>query len=340
MRVGAGGAEVRNGADSVQIITPELIHLLVVLTTVVVSVFTLASLFGRRQCLELTTHFRLQYALAATACTVLLVFFHSWKLLPLALVCAVVNCRFILPYYVAARVASATDALSLRLMHANVLVSNKNYAALTALVEEAQPDIVVLQEFTEAWQEQLRHPLGSQYPYSKLAPSPGGSGMAIYSRHPLEEAQVLTLDASDHLAILARVNLYGVPLTILALHPPTPIRPKDFPRRNQQFARAASIMRETTGPKLVVGDLNMTVWSPYYTDLLAESGLRDARQGFGLLPSWPMPLPTPFQIPIDHCLVGDGVVVQGVRTGRRTGSDHRPLLVELSVEREPVRQRT
>lgn len=315
-----------------QVITLQLIHLLAVLSTVAVSIFTLASLFGRRPYLELTTHFRLQYALVTTACLILLPFFHSRKLLPLALGCAVVNWCFILPYYFAARTTSAPGAVHLKLMHANVLVCNRDYAALAAAVEEAQPDIVVLQEFTEAWQEQLRHPLGSQYPYSKLAPRPGGLGVALYSRYPLEGAEVLALDASTHLAILARVNVGGGLLTVLALHPPTPMRPDSFASRNRQFRRAASIMREARGPKLMIGDLNTTTWSPYFTDLLEASGLRDARQGFGLYPSWPMPLPTPLQIPIDHCLVGGGVAVKDVRTGSRTGSDHRPLIVEVSIE--------
>jgi endonuclease/exonuclease/phosphatase (EEP) superfamily protein YafD len=315
-----------------QVITPQRIHLLVVIASVVVSVFTLASMFGRHLYLELTTHFRLQYALAATACLILLAVFHSWRLMPLALCCAVVNLAFILPYYASAsRPQAPPGAMRLRLMHANVLGGNKDFAALTAVVEEEHPDVLVLQEFTEWWQEQLRYPLGSLYPYAKLAPRQGGSGMALFSRYPLEGAEVLTLDASSHLAILARVNVEGIPLTVLALHPPTPMRRDKFANRNEQFIRAASILRETQGPKVLIGDLNTTMWSPYFSDLVTESGLNNARQGFGLMPSWPVPLPTPLQIPIDHCLVGGSVTVEEIRTGRRTGSDHRPLVVEVSI---------
>ena len=156
--------------------------------------------------------------------------------------------------------------------------------------------------------------------------------MALFSRHPLERAEVLALDDSTHLAILAEVNVDGIPLTVLSLHPPTPMRPDKFTNRNEQFARAAAIMRGAEGPKLIIGDLNTTMWSPYFTDLVRESGLSDARRGFGLSPSWPVPLPTPLQIPIDHCLVGGGVSVEGVRTGGRTGSDHRPLIVDTRFE--------
>ena len=320
-----------------QLVTPQRVYLLVAVASVAVSAFTLASLFGRHSYLELATHFRLQYALAASACVLLLIVFRSWKLLPLVLCCAAFNWSFVLPYYSATpRRPPRPDALQLKLMLANVLGSNRDYAALTSVVAESGPDIVVLQEFTEAWQEQLR-PLRARYPYSKAAPRPGGSGMALFSRHPLEAAEVLTLDSSTHIAILARVNVEGVSLSVLAIHPPTPMRPDKFANRNEQFARAAAIMSETVGPKLLVGDLNTTMWSPYFAELVRAGGLSDARRGFGLSPSWPVPLPAPLQIPIDHCLVGGGVAVEGVRTGGPTGSDHRPLLVDVRFERPDAR---
>src|ERR1044072_4995682 len=156
------------------LITAQRIHLFVAAATVAVSAFTLASLFGRHPYLELTTHFRLQYALAASVCLLLLVAFHSWKLLPLALACAVLNWAFIVPYYAdSSRAANAPGALRLRLMHANVLYANRDYAALLALVEEERPDVLVLQEYTDAWHEHLQA-LRAQYPSSQAAPRPRG----------------------------------------------------------------------------------------------------------------------------------------------------------------------
>jgi endonuclease/exonuclease/phosphatase (EEP) superfamily protein YafD len=312
------------------LVTTQRIHFLAAFVTLAVAACTLASLFGRRPYLELTTHFRLQYALAASACLIPLFAFHSWKLAPLALACAVLNWSFIVPYYFAApRHAAPSVGTRVRLMHANVLWGNRDYAALASVVERERPDVLVLQEFTGAWEESLRG-LEAQYPYSKLAPRPAGTGMALFSRHPFEGAEVLSLDATSHLALFARVKVEGATLSVLALHPPTPIRADKFANRNLQFERAASIMREAQGPKLLVGDLNVTMWSPYFTDLLRDSGLNNARKGFALIPSWPVPLPTPLQIPIDHCLVSHDLTVNSIRTAARTGSDHRPLVVDLS----------
>lgn len=313
-------------------VTTQRIYLLVAGVTLAVSAFTLASLFGRHQYLELATHFRLQYALGASVCVVLLAAFHSWRLAPLALCCAVLNWAYVLPYYFKGpNDARGPEARRLRLLHANVLGGNRDYAALNSLVEAERPDILVLQEYTEAWEANVRG-LRERYPYWKSAPRPGGSGMALFSRYPLEAAEVLALDDSTHLAIYARVSVEGVPLSVLAIHPPTPMRPDKFANRNRQFQRAASIMREARGPKLLIGDLNTTMWSPYFRDLERDSGLSNARDGFALIPSWPVPLPSPLQIPIDHCLVGGGVSVSGIRAGGRTGSDHRPLIVDVSIE--------
>jgi endonuclease/exonuclease/phosphatase (EEP) superfamily protein YafD len=294
------------------------------------SALTIASLFGRHPYLELTTHFRLQYALTLSALAPLLFIFRSRKLLPLALCCAALNWAHILPYYSAQnRPAPKPSAVHLKLMLSNVQGSNKHYEALTTALGAERPDIAVLQEFTEEWQEHVHGP-DAQRPYSAVIPRPGGSGMAVFSRYPLEQAEILTLDASTHPALLVRVSVEGVKLTVLSLHPPMPARADKFANRNRQIVNAASIMKGTEGAKVLIGDLNTTMWSPYFTDLIRESGLRDARVGFGLSPSWPAPLPSFLQIPIDHCLVGEGITVEDVRTGAYTGSDHRPLVVNIS----------
>lgn len=320
-----------------ELISSQLTNKLALAVLIVVSTLTLVSLFGHHAYLELATHFRLQYALASTVCIFLFIAFRSWKLLPLAVCCALLNLAYILPYYFAASHRENNPAaIHLRLMEVNVLGSNRKHAALIGVVRDANPDIIVLQELTEEWWEKTQV-LNSDYPHHKAVPKPGGSGMAVFSRYPFEDVEILTLDSSTHIALRARVNVAGTPVSVLSLHPPTPVRTEKFINRNEQFTRAAAILRETSGTRLLIGDLNTTMWSPYFIDLLKESGLRDARRGFGLMPSWPVPLPGFLQLPIDHCLVTDDVMVEGIRTGMRTGSDHRPLIVDLQIQRGELR---
>ena len=84
----------------------------------------------------------------------------------------------------------------------------------------------------------------------------------------------------------------------------------------------------------------MTMWSPYYRLLVRKTGLRNTRKGFGILPTWPtkgtyqiLPgwLTSLFRIPIDHCLISHGLDTSNIYTGSSTGSDHKPLIVDLHL---------
>lgn len=312
-----------------ELVSHQLLYKLTAVILISILALTMASLFGRHLYLELTTHFRLQYALTASACVGVLIVFHSWKLLPVAVCCAVYNLAYLVPYYfLRPRPQIKSSAASLRLLQVNLLLSNENYETLLTAATEADADVIVLQELTEEWWKHIEV-LAEQYPHVEAVPGPGGAGMAIFSRYSLEEVKTLTLDASNHIAILAQVNVVSASVTILALHPPTPISSTRFTNRNRQFHEAGDILRSLKGPRILIGDLNATMWSPYFTDLTKRSGLRDARLGFGLRTSWPMPLPWFLRIPIDHCLVSNDIIVERVQLGRRTGSDHRSLIVDV-----------
>ena len=155
--------------------------------------------------------------------------------------------------------------------------------------------------------------------------------MSVFSRYAFADVKVLHLDSSTHIAILAHLDIKEKTISLLAMHPTTPITPAKFKNRNLQFREAAALLNSIKGSKVLVGDLNITMWSPYFTTLIRSSGLRDARLGFGLGTSWPMPLPSFLRLPIDHCLVSHDVQVDGFRIGPRIGSDHRPVIVDLSL---------
>ena len=111
------------------------------------------------------------------------------------------------------------------------------------------------------------------------------------------------------------------------LYPPT--SPERASRRLIQLERLAEEVRTAAAPRLVTGDLNLTPFSPHFHQLLARSGLLDARQAQGLHVTWPS-LPLPLWIPIDHALADPGSGVADVRIGPAIGSDHYPLEIVLA----------
>src|ERR1044071_263555 len=132
----------------------------------------------------------------------------AWRTMALALICASLNWAYVLPFYAHAGVAPppTADEARLVLMFANVQGGNREYDALFASVAEVRPDVLALAEVTPAWAARF-DALGRDYPYSSVLPRPGGSGLALFSRFPLEGAEGLDIDASTHPVMRARVRL-------------------------------------------------------------------------------------------------------------------------------------
>lgn len=296
------------------------------------ALLTLAGLFGARgKYLELASHFRVQYLLAALACLPVFLAFGAlgWAAACVAylLIFAPPALRLLLP--AGGTAAPPRPATGLKLLHLNVQVENQDYARALALIGAERPDVIVLQEVTAGWAAALTR-IGGDYPHGLARTFEAvGSGIALYSRLPLEDVQ--SVGAPDRPSVHARVRVGRKLVSLFTTHPRAPLRPGHFGSRNEQLAWAARYARELPEPKVLVGDLNVSPWSPYFGRLKAESGLRDAREGFGLLPTWPVwnRLPA-LMLPIDYCLVGPGVGVVSLRAGPPVGSDHLPLIVELT----------
>jgi endonuclease/exonuclease/phosphatase (EEP) superfamily protein YafD len=291
---------------------------------------TVTSFVGRLRLLELTSHFRLYYLIAAAVGVAVAITLRTKALIAIAVLVALVNLLPVVPYYRTPVTRLPGPTQPLKLLLANVMHDNSRYDELRSLVTREDPDVLVLQEYTTAW-ETATAEVRSKYPFSLAAPKPGGAGLALFSRYPLNEARVVDFDISQHDGIFASININGTVVSLVTIHPLTPMRADKFASRNHQLAETAGLLAATTGPKILLGDLNTTIWSPYYRDLVRDSGMRDARLGFGVLGSWPSPLPGFLRLPIDNCLVSSEVRVDGIRTGPIIGSDHLPVIVEVSV---------
>jgi endonuclease/exonuclease/phosphatase (EEP) superfamily protein YafD len=64
---------------------------------------------------------------------------------------------------------------------------------------------------------------------------------------------------------------------------------------------------------------------------MRQTGLKNSRRGFGILPTWPTFLPL-LSIPIDHFLLSPEFAVLKTGQGPNIGSDHVPLITELMLQ--------
>lgn len=302
---------------------------LVAAAGVLACIATLAGFAGRLWwVLELTCHFRVQYALVLGlgALTML-----AWRQVRWAVAFAVftlLNATVIAPRFLTgAEAAAGGDDPAFRALLANVNFDNRDYPRIRQVITDHDPDFIVLQEITPWLLDRLAD-LADRYPYRAAVPRADPFGIALLSRHPFLKAEVIQLGATGLPSIQAEFATGGQRFTLLATHPPPPISAQTARERNDQLAELALFARQ---PRLLVlGDLNVTPWSPYFEDLLAASGLRDSGDGLGIHPSWPAGWP-PLWIPIDHALFSEGIRIQKRKIGPAIGSDHYPLVVAFRV---------
>lgn len=277
---------------------------------------------------ELASHFCVQYAWILSLSGIALLILHQVPEGLFAISMALLNLLAILPLH--RRAPKRKAARTYRALMANVLSWNQSHEKVHRLLRDAQPDVVVLLEINERWLEALQ-PLTDAYTFTKHVILPGGFGIVLLSRMPVEHAQIVRLRATGLPSLVVSLTLQDRRVTIIGTHPVAPTSSFRTKHRNQHLADLAEFVLVQDQPTIVMGDLNTTSWSPGFQHLIRRAQLRDSRVGFGVQPSWPSMTPSPLRIPIDHCLVSHHIIVHQRRVGPHIGSDHYPIIVDFSV---------
>lgn len=228
----------------------------------------------------------------------------------------------------------AFSAPRLKIMSANLLMSNPDTDGIVGEALAEDPDVLVLQELSAHWQAAFESSdVGKRLPYHLAEARETPFGVGIYSRYPLEDAEIW-YSWGDPVA-RATVRVGGRPVRLYDVHPLPPLHAEWVTNWSEALegVRAEVEKERDRGAALVVaGDFNMTRharWFERFTDL----DLRDAHEdrGRGLAVSWPngtLRLPP---IRLDHVFLSPRIACLSVHEGRGRGSDHRPLVLDLAA---------
>ncbi|HET7230832.1 MAG TPA: endonuclease/exonuclease/phosphatase family protein [Longimicrobium sp.] len=288
-------------------------------------------------------------ALAAAAGAAYALFFHHGGIPGSALLAATAACvlwqvRKIFPYTPIAptqvqrsrvhpRQPGARDS-TFRLLISNVQMENTRHELLLARVRETDPDVVLVVETDDAWARALE-PLSRDYPHGVRHPRDNWYGMMLFSRLPLVDPRVEFLVQDDIPSVHAGVRLpCGELIHLHGLHPrpPEPLRDQDStPRDAELVIVGKAVGKAPDRPTVVAGDLNDVAWSPTSEQFMRLSRLLDPRRGRGMYNSYNAKNPF-FRYPLDHVFHSSHFRLVELRRLESVGSDHFPVLVELSYE--------
>ena len=276
---------------------------------------------------ELLTHFQPHYFAVLLLSAVMFGLLKCWRWLAFSAILAVATGWQVGIWYLPADAPAGEATERLKILSANVFYRSKEFKQLLELIRVEDPDLIVLCEFNPSCLvacESLRQ----RYPYSIDKPLKTSKGIALFSKYPLRNSRIEWVHQAP--SIITEVQLATQSCSLVCVHPPTPVLHEDYAQRNDNL-RAIPDWMPAGKPALVVGDLNITMWSPNYQDLVANAELMNARQGFGVMPTFPCSI----GISIDHILHTREFRVLEFRRGAAINSDHWPVIGVLELVGTP-----
>lgn len=208
-----------------------------------------------------------------------------------------------------------TAGTDLRLYQKNLRYDNSELVALEADIRAADPDVLTLQEVSEA-NLPLLAALKDILPHQHWCPFAAVGGTAVATRLPPVAGQAVCAEGMTALEVEGPKG----PLWLISVHLFWP-----WPHgQSRQVEDLVAVLQDWESPVVMAGDFNMVPWSDAMSALRWAAGVRHAGPLTGTYTGF-RPWLT---LPIDH--------VMSLRGGRMAtrpalGSDHLGLLADLNL---------
>ncbi len=304
----------------------------VVLVVLLLIATTLSALATLHWFAELFSHFQPHYLVFALFCLLGLALLRAWRWAVLACALVLWNGYPVARALLQDAAPPAAASRQFTVFHFNVGLNHEQPGRIVSYLQRRakQIDVVVLLEASTQFDLVLDE-LKELFPHQikHLEDSPFGIAMA--SKHPIDFGAISHEPSRQFPHIEATIKLPGRdrPLALYALHAPPPISGEMAEDRNRKLdtiARKAAAQAQAT--PVVVGDFNLTPWSPYFQKFIADSGLRDARTPRRFDHTWPVTFDNAnIGLAIDHSFAHPSLPLVKRTIGPDLGSDHMPVTV-------------
>lgn len=256
----------------------------------------------------------------------------------------------------ACRVSPRSGAgATLRVMSFNIRSGNGNLDHTAEAIRSSAADVVALQEVDVHWAERsdfvdqasvlgqrlkmdVRFARIYRLPPATPGAAPREFGVALLSKLPIVRwsndtiTRLSTLDPNPVPAPMpglldATIDVHGTRVRVFNTH----LDYRSDPRvREQQVMEMLAHIHEASEPTIVFGDMNAKPEAPELHALLHR--LRDAWLGVGVGPGLTYPADVPSER-IDYVLVSPHFLVRSASVVDTQASDHRPVVVDLALDR-------
>ncbi|PZQ47389.1 MAG: hypothetical protein DI551_03590 [Micavibrio aeruginosavorus] len=300
---------------------------------------TLGLLAKHHWLFDLLSNFKPQYFVGSLILTAICLFYRQMSLAALMFVLGI--SLFVEIQSVNSRPFAKPPELkpNFTVVQYNKHFANHDYKTIKPWIEEQDADVVLINESLwdsiEDIKSDFKQEFPYKFPYNRLERF---GDIFVLSKWPMLVTP-LEMPFDDQIFYASKIVIRKNDLrqvVIYAYHAMTPVGRNDFQRRNYELGTLADIVN-AQGRKTVImmGDWNMTPYSPQFKQILKTTGLN--YQNYDLFPQTTWPSFNFFgflKIPIDQIIYSNRLDLISIKSGPASHSDHNSLVAKFHVPKD------
>ncbi len=204
-----------------------------------------------------------------------------------------------------------------------------------AAIGAGDPDVVLLQETTPAWEIAIRQRYSGDYPNIDFLDGPGAGGMGVLSKLPIETREILPSPVGWFDAWILRVQTSNGPLDLLQVHLMPPYAEHGgfvvgaFTTADERLEELSIYLRylDPQVPAIVAGDFNAR--GGRVLGAMGDEGFVDALPRGADTWRWTVG-GIELSAPLDHLFVDPRLLAVEAEVQDLGRSDHLPLMVGVA----------
>ena len=226
----------------------------------------------------------------------------------------------------------------IKIFYANIYYKNTDYKSLQEKIEQENPDIVILVEFSDEHEREMKDFFRKNYPYiNRNSWSTMLAWDAVFSKIPLEnitETHLVEAWSRNYGYMKILCDECDEWIDLYVIHTSAPVSNMNFEMRNLQIWKLLSdyLQHHTNWtPTVIIWDFNLSPWSYYYKQftkhlkLLNALSYQSPSYTRSLLQQWI------FRSHIDQLFISPEIKVSPVKIENLSGSDHRSFSFSVGL---------
>ena len=226
----------------------------------------------------------------------------------------------------------------IKVFYANILYKNTDYKSLQDKIIQENPDIVIMVEFSDEHESEMKEFFKENYPYiNRNSRSTMLAWDVVFSKIPIEnitETHIVEAWSRNYSYMKILCDECNNDVDLYVIHTSAPVSYKNYEMRNTQISKLLSDFLKYHNdwtPTMIIWDFNLSPWSYFYKQFTKHINMLNAlsyqspNYTRSLFQQWI------FRSHIDQLFISPEIKISKIEIEKLAGSDHRSFSFQFWV---------